>query len=169
MNWEEVSAIGQVLGSIAVFITLGYLAVQTRHGRDDARRALSEGRGQAVRELMRTRVTDPQLNALYGKANVAFGGEPATGFTALLMERAGMTLEEALSLSWDLFAWFTYRIQIIPNVDDLPPMERTSFDNAIRGSVGQPGVYRTFFEDYVRPTQHPDFIRYIDNVLAQPV
>jgi hypothetical protein len=27
MNWDEVGAIGQVLGSIAVFITLEYLAV----------------------------------------------------------------------------------------------------------------------------------------------
>jgi hypothetical protein len=117
---------------------------------------------------MRARVTDPQLNTLYGKANVAFGGEPAAAFTAVLMQRAGMTLEEALSLNWDLFAWFNYRIQIIPNADDLPPMERTSFDNAIRGTYGQPGVYRAFLEGYIRPTQHPDFIRYIDNVLAQP-
>ena len=31
MNWEEVGAIGQVLGSIAVFVTLGYLAVQVKH------------------------------------------------------------------------------------------------------------------------------------------
>ena len=30
MNWNEVGAIGQVLGSIAVFVTLGYLAVQLR-------------------------------------------------------------------------------------------------------------------------------------------
>ena len=31
MNWDEVGAIGQVLGSVAVFITLVYLSIQTRH------------------------------------------------------------------------------------------------------------------------------------------
>ena len=28
MNWDAIAAIGQVLGSLAVFITLGYLALQ---------------------------------------------------------------------------------------------------------------------------------------------
>ena len=51
MNWEEVGAIGQVLGSIAVFITLVYLSVQTRHARSESRRALSQGRTEAVTEL----------------------------------------------------------------------------------------------------------------------
>jgi hypothetical protein len=30
MNWEGVGAIGQVLGSIAVFVTLGYLAAEVQ-------------------------------------------------------------------------------------------------------------------------------------------
>ena len=30
MNWDAIGAIGQMLGSIAVFVTLGYLAVQVR-------------------------------------------------------------------------------------------------------------------------------------------
>jgi len=42
MNWEEVGAIGQVLGSIAVFITLGYLAVQLRHARAEMQRSPSQ-------------------------------------------------------------------------------------------------------------------------------
>ena len=32
MNWEEIAAIGQVLGSIGVFISIAYLAMQTRTG-----------------------------------------------------------------------------------------------------------------------------------------
>jgi len=30
MNWEAVGAVGEILGAIAVLITLGYLAVQIR-------------------------------------------------------------------------------------------------------------------------------------------
>lgn len=31
MNWEAIGAVGEILGAIAVLITLGYLAVQIRH------------------------------------------------------------------------------------------------------------------------------------------
>ena len=30
MNWEGIGAVGEILGAIAVMITLGYLAVQIR-------------------------------------------------------------------------------------------------------------------------------------------
>jgi hypothetical protein len=33
MNWEAIGAVGQLLGSVAVFVTLGYLAVQVRYTR----------------------------------------------------------------------------------------------------------------------------------------
>ena len=33
MNWEAISAIAEVVGVLAVVVTLGYLAVQTRHAR----------------------------------------------------------------------------------------------------------------------------------------
>jgi len=33
MNWEAISAIAEVAGVLAVVVTLGYLAVQTRHAR----------------------------------------------------------------------------------------------------------------------------------------
>jgi hypothetical protein len=44
MNWEAIGAVGELLGSLAVFVTLGYLAVQVRHARAEASRALSQGR-----------------------------------------------------------------------------------------------------------------------------
>lgn len=100
MNWEEVGAIGQMLGSIAVFITLGYLSLQVRHARQTA--------------------------------------------------------------------WWTYRLQIIPYVDELPAMERTAIENQLRGTYGRPGVARLFYETYLKSTAHPDAVRYIDNLLAQP-
>jgi hypothetical protein len=33
MNWDAIGAIGQMLGSLAVFVSLVYLGVQTRHSR----------------------------------------------------------------------------------------------------------------------------------------
>jgi hypothetical protein len=41
MNWDAIAAVGQVLGSIAVLVTLGYLAVQVRHANYELQRATS--------------------------------------------------------------------------------------------------------------------------------
>jgi len=42
MNWEAIAAIGQMLGSIAVFVTLGYLAVQIRHNANATRMSTAQ-------------------------------------------------------------------------------------------------------------------------------
>jgi hypothetical protein len=39
-----IGAIGQVLGSIAVFVTLGYLTLQVRHAREEVRRSVTQTR-----------------------------------------------------------------------------------------------------------------------------
>jgi hypothetical protein len=94
MNWDEVGAIGQVLGSIAVFVTLGYLAIQVKHSRQESRRALSQGRSEAHRDLLAQQRNERVLGAIM-KADAVLGATPhATA--ALLMEHGGLTLEEAL-------------------------------------------------------------------------
>ena len=71
MNWEEVGAIGQVLGSIAVFVTLGYLAVQVRHARGGLRRSIRQGRGEALRDLNLFQAGDERINAITSGSGVA--------------------------------------------------------------------------------------------------
>jgi hypothetical protein len=44
MNWDAIAAISQVFGTIAVIVTLIYIALQVRHARQQASRALSQGR-----------------------------------------------------------------------------------------------------------------------------
>ena len=31
MNWDAIGAVGEIIGALAVVLTLGYLAIQTRH------------------------------------------------------------------------------------------------------------------------------------------
>ena len=165
MNWEEVGAIGQVLGSIAVFVTLGYLAIQVKHSRQDARRALSQGRGEANRDVLALQC-DERINRLFDKANVVLGAPPST-FASALMEQVGLTSEEATLLYWLELTRWNYRLQIIPNADELSPMERAHFDGSIRTGYGRVGVSQLFYER-IKLAAHPDAVRYIDNLLAQP-
>ena len=34
MDWEAISAIGEILGAAAVVLTLGYVAIQVRHAKN---------------------------------------------------------------------------------------------------------------------------------------
>jgi hypothetical protein len=50
-----------VLGSIAVFVTLGYLGAQVRHGRSDTQRSIIATRGDTLRQLVMAKVTDERV------------------------------------------------------------------------------------------------------------
>ena len=166
MNWDAVGAVGQVLGSIAVFITLGYLAVQVRHAGNEVRRSIRQSRAEAYRDLQ-AQFRDPRIHALQVKANAALGAQPH-GFVLEVMERTGLTLEEANLLLRMQGAWWNSHLQVIPDADELSAMERTAFDGTLRATYGSPGIARIFFETGIKRTQHPDAVRYVENLLAQP-
>ena len=63
MNWEEVGAIGQILGSLAVFITLVYLALQVRQNTLTHRATAHMGRYSFAREELGM-MKDPTTAAL---------------------------------------------------------------------------------------------------------
>jgi hypothetical protein len=51
MNWDAIGAIGDLISGIGVVVTLGYLGVQVGHARQEARRSLRQGRGEAIRYI----------------------------------------------------------------------------------------------------------------------
>ncbi len=164
MNWDEVGAIGEVLGSIAVFITLGYLASQVKYARREVQRSISQSRADAVRELLLNRANDARLTGLNSKANASLGGEPLP-FVATLMERAGLTEVEAYALFSEQMAWWNYRSQVIAYIDELPHGERTQFDEAIRRFFGHPVAYLWYTT--LKPTLSPEAVSYVDEVIAR--
>jgi hypothetical protein len=164
MSWEEVSAIGQVLGSIAVFVTLGYLTVQVRHAHGEFRRSIRQGRGEALRELHLFRAGDPRMIAIANKVNAALGVEPS-GFIKELMERAALTRDEAMALNVELIAWWSYRSQVISHIGELPPEDRLEFDAITRAAYS--ASYGRLWYEPQRGVLNPVSVRYIDNLLAQ--
>ena len=71
MNWNMVSAIGEILGSAAIFVTLIYLAVQTRQNtasiQASTRQAIVENDQQFLFRVM----DDPQLPELRYKPGLS--------------------------------------------------------------------------------------------------
>ena len=167
MNWDAIGAIGQMLGSVAVFITLAYLAVQIRHSRSEARRALSQGRAEALRDLY-AQGFDERITRLMVKANTGLGNSPTGSFVSTVMNHAGLTREEAVALIQYQASWWNHRVQIITHVNELPAEERVVFDNGIRGHYGRPGVGCLFYDEFAKAGAHPNPLAYVDNLLAQP-
>ena len=69
MNWDEMGAIGQVLWSIAVFVTLGYLSIQVRHSRAEVRRSITQTRATSNREVAMYRASDEQMLDIFARAH----------------------------------------------------------------------------------------------------
>jgi hypothetical protein len=139
MDWEEVGAIGQLLGSLAVFVTLIYLASQVRFARAEYMRSISQHRADAIRDLYSQEREEP-IRKIYVRLNAALGGTP-TPFEQALIER-GATPDEAFAMhTMQLMLW-NYRLQMIPYLDELTPMDRVTFVGGVHARYGKPGVGR---------------------------
>ena len=165
MNWEVVGALGEVLGSIAVFLTLGYLAVQVRYARREVQRSISQSRADNVLDLLLNRADNERLTGLNSRANKRLMGQPIP-FVNELVARTGLSEEEAYRLFSEQMAWWNYRSQVIAYIDELPDGERIQFDAAIRRFFGHP-VARLWYQT-LRPTLSPEAVRYVDDVMARP-
>jgi hypothetical protein len=166
MNWEAIGAIGQLLGSVAVFVTLVYLAGQIRHAREEVQRNLGKVSIDSAQEILLAQATHPSLNGIYVKARANLGFPPL-GVIQVFIERAGLTEEEARVLHSHQLAWWQHRLQVIPHLDTMLPSQRASFENATRSYFAQP-MMRMWYDEFKLGRSHPEAFRYIDNLLAQP-
>ena len=167
MDWNEVGAIGQMIGSIAVFVTLIYLAIQAGHTRRELRRAVSQGMNEGWRQIHLARVANERVLGLSVKATTALGGR-IHPFVAALMERAGLTREEAMALFLDQYASWVQNVRVINYGEELTQSERTTNDQGMRDTYGSRPLGRLWYET-TKATLNRDAVRYIDNLLARPL
>ena len=52
MNWEAIGALGEIVGALAVVLTLAYLAIQVRHAKEAAADTNRLERSKGVRDMM---------------------------------------------------------------------------------------------------------------------
>ena len=67
-NWEAVGAIGEILGAIAVFVSLVYLAIQTRQNTRALRSAAFQQVRDSFADISMAMAQDPALAMLFGRA-----------------------------------------------------------------------------------------------------
>ena len=165
MNWEEVGAIAQVLGSLAVVVTLGYLSIQTRHAKTDLRRSVFQTLAETIISQNVMQV-DPRILAANIKAQTALGGVP-TVFENALMDRASLSADEARLLS--IHHWSNWQINshMIRNGAVLTPDDHESFRANLRRQYAQNPVGRLWYELGRSGIGNPVHLQYVDNALEQ--
>jgi hypothetical protein len=72
MNWEMISAVGQMLGAIGVIISIIYLAVQIRNQNKESQRGAKNVLTTHWSDLNRSLVENPDLAALWIRALRSF-------------------------------------------------------------------------------------------------
>ena len=170
MNWDAIGAVGELLGATVVVITLIYLAAQVRHAREDVRRSINHSRSEINRNLLLTRTTNEILRNSHIKAFLNLGGELPV-FVKTVIDKAGLTDEEAVVIYWEQLAWWQYRVEIFANVEELTEIQRSDFEQGIRESYGNSGrpVERMFY-NCTKASLSPDIVRYVEDVIAgQPM
>lgn len=61
MNWEAISAIGQITSALAVVLTLGYLGIQVRATREVAADTNRLHRSNGVRDIMLASISNTEI------------------------------------------------------------------------------------------------------------
>jgi hypothetical protein len=187
MNWHAIGAIGQILGSLATFVTVGYLAVQVHDAEKDMKRSIAQSRAERNMEANLALATNERLASIHVKANVAITlGKPyplsippeyagvdlqeglkgAPPIVQSAMTKLGLTPEELVMLNSELTARWNNSSHTILYADELLPGDRTQFDQTLRAGFAEP--LALWWWEFSKPTFNPDAVRYVDNLLAQP-
>ena len=69
MNWEAIGAIGEIVGSLAVLLTLIYLSFQIKHARAESRSTFLQHRSDAARQLWAIESTSLELQQALATAD----------------------------------------------------------------------------------------------------
>jgi len=185
MNWNAVGAVGQILGSLATFVTVGYLVIQVHDAEREMKRSIAQSRAERNIELNLVGATNERLAEIHLKGNLALiaGKPPATVDSSITPQLAealksappfiadatmqlGLTLVETAMLGAEQAARWNNVSYTMLYLDELPQGEREQFDSTTRGSFSEPLV--RFWFEHSKSSFSPEAVRYIDSLLAKP-
>jgi hypothetical protein len=166
MNWDAIGAVGELLGSATVLVTLVYLARQVRYARNEGRRAISQGRIEALRDLTALALEERNFEAVQ-KANELFGFGPTPGSWGSTMIERGMSVDEMRRVLLQEVAHWGYAVHVITHADELQAEELTQFSNWLKLRYGTPGISRFIYETGLKGSSHPATIRGFEKLMEQ--
>jgi hypothetical protein len=167
MTISELGSLGEFISSIAVLITLVYLAVQVRHLREERKAAAAaemEFRERAFSEKNYAIATSPSLAEAWTKATLAFSAENDS-FSKELMDN-GLSEVEAMQIMRVLSSDLT---MFMVQHDLLLSDEQRSFHDRQLYRTYSKGIgaahWKNWKERGAKDRRNANFINYVDNLI----
>ena len=160
MNWEAIGALGEIVGALAVVLTLAYLAIQVRHAKAAAADTNRLERSKGVRDMMLASAADSGLRENLTK------GLQLSDYYDEIASNLNMSSDEAASFDWAMLYWFWLHWGQYASTTKESDVEELR--NVISGFYRNPGV-RVCWEKspWARPVLEKDFVNFVDEILAQ--
>ena len=160
MNWEAISSIGEMVGALAVVVTLGYLAEQVKHAKaataDNSRLIRANG----VREMCLEMCRNDALRMTQTK-NWGFGV-----YYEELAEKLGDSVEEATRVDWaNCYYFWMYWGQYSSTTET---RDLNELEHVISGLCSTPGMKLSWeTSPLIRPLLQEDFVAFVDGIVAK--
>ena len=160
MNWEAIGALGEIVGALAVVLTLAYLAIQVRHAKEAAADTNRLERSKGVRDMMLASAADSGFRENLTK------GLQLSDYYNEIASNLNMSSDEAASFDWAMLYWFWLHWGQYASTTKESDVEELR--NVISGFYRNPGV-RVCWEKspWARPVLEKDFVNFVDEILAQ--
>jgi len=151
VNWDAIGAIGEIVGAVAVVLTLIYLASQVRQARNDQKVAAIRTTRNIRREWSKFVVDSPYVPKIVAKAAQ---GETLTGEEELRL--TGLN-----SLQWGMLygEWIDRQM-------NLPGEFATSDEANIKFAMSIPGFHH-YLETFAKGVYPGEFIAYMEKRMLE--
>jgi len=158
MNWEAIGAVGEIVGALAVVVTLIYLATQVRYAKQAAADQNRLVRASGVREMALTGVTDDEFRLAMDRN---WGSDQ---LYKQLAEQAGISPEEVSKADWGNVYWFWLHWGQFTSTHEEADLEELK--NLVSKFYSLPGVKRSWeTSPLAKPIIDPKFVEFVDGIL----
>jgi hypothetical protein len=159
LNWDAVGAVGEVLGALAVVLTLGYLARQVHFARETAADANRLNRANGVTEMVLATATNTELLNSISKSH---GLAP---FHEAYAAQLGTTPDEAARS--DFFHVYYFWLHWGNFASITSPKDMAELTNVVSTFYQIPAVrYSWEHSPYAKPILDPEFVEFVESTLS---
>jgi hypothetical protein len=160
MNWDAIGAIGEVLGAIAVVMTLLYLAVQVKNAKNATTDATRHTRVSGIQNILIAMATDDALRSSVNKTQVvdSYFSELATKF--------GISVDEAQRV--DIYASYWFWTHWGQYASSTTAEDMRELKNLVNTFYRSPFMLACWeLSPIAKPILDPKFVTFVDSVLAE--
>ena len=161
MTIQDWGAVGEVVGAVAVVVTLAYLATQIRYARLAASDSSRQGRADGVREVLMTTLSNRDFRDAWAKADPEMDSNMAP-----ICDELGLTTEEANLVwhgccAWTYVHWAQYRS--MKTAEDERELE-----NLVTQFYSRPPMEPVWrHSELLRALLDPEFVAWVEDTLRR--